>query len=907
MLNDEGILRRDGDAWQVVKAPPSAPEAMELAASESAPEWILLSRCGPALGRVLRGVQEPLELLFPGGDSTVANRLYAESPRHKVMNRLVEMTISSIVKQLPAEYGLRIIEIGAGTGGTTAGVLPLLPPDRTEYLFTDLGAAFLGRAQERFGAYEFVQYKTLDIERLPATQDVPHGVTDLVIAANVLHATTNLHSTIANVRALLRPEGKLVLLEATHDHRWVDLTFGMTDGWWRYADERSEHPLLTAREWVALLQQHGFSNVEVVEKGAMAIFVAQANPRYEVVGQDAQHPPWLLFAENRVLAERLFHELKRRGESAICVFPGETNRRIDVNSFEVRADCRQDYEKLFALYPEVRGVVLLAGASSREFNLDSAAKSHCATALTLVQALLRSYREPKGFWLVTQDAQAVVDKDSLVGVAQAGLWGMGRVIALEHPELNCTRIDVSTAMTEDNLAARLCVEFLNANVQSMREDQIALRECGRYVARLRRFSLPHVPHQFVARPDATYAVTGAFGGLGLATATWLVERGAKHLLLLGRHEPSGTVRERLEAFHAKGIHITVARADVRDRDELGAALARIDVATPLRGVFHSVGVLHDSAILQQDFASFDAVLGPKIQGAWNLYDLTKDIPLDLFVFYSAGVGLLGNRGQANHAAANTLLDAFAHYLCVHGRPAIAIDWGAWAEIGAAAELIRQNESQIAKLGLAAIAPEHGIAALDALLAQQLPPPQVAVVSIDWSRFATHQSPFFEEFSTIRPQQPAREIKAPGQAIDELLLQADPQERIDILRKHIQHTVAQTLHMKNAPPVQVGFSELGMDSLLSIEFRRRLEKELRRSLPSTIAFEYPTVETLAEYLVGEYFSSHELRETTAKMQNDSLVMATAQIDERENDAMTMALEADDDVAAKLLELEALLGD
>src|SRR5205085_5444328 len=140
------------------------------------------------------------------------------------------------VRSAPAAAPLRVLEIGAGTGGTTSFVLPALPAARTKYVFSDLSPLFLARAQERMADYPFVDYRILDIERAPDAQGFDSDGFDLVIAANVLHATRDLGETLANVRRLVRPGGELLLLEGTRPQRWIDLTFGLTDGWWRFAD-----------------------------------------------------------------------------------------------------------------------------------------------------------------------------------------------------------------------------------------------------------------------------------------------------------------------------------------------------------------------------------------------------------------------------------------------------------------------------------------------------------------------------------------------------------------------------------------------------------------------------------------------------------------------------------------------
>lgn len=908
-LADAGILRREGEVWHVLQSPPKAnsrPLELSSHAGYSAPEWLLLSRCGEALSEVLRGVQEPLELLFPGGDSTIANRLYSESLRHRVMNGLIQQAVSAVVSCLPEGRGLRIVEVGAGTGGTTAGLLPLLPPARTDYVFTDLGLSFLSQAQARFVEYPFIRYQTLDIEQAPATQGVREGQADLVIAANVLHATADLHATLSHVRALLQPGGQLVLLEATHCHHWVDLTFGLTEGWWRFADERHSHPLLTASEWRALLLQSGFASVEVIEQGGLAILLAQtpAFPSGQVARVTPSEPEnkWLLFADSQGLAERLATELRQRGEAAVSVFAGPRYQKLDAQTFELRPDCAADYEQLLAACPRVAGIVHMFGLASPalpgEVDLLSAAQPSCESVLKLVQALLRANIAPtEGLWLLTQDAQAVTDGDKMRGVAQAGLWGMGRVIALEHPELSCVRIDLASQVPSAELAARLCAELTTAAISAPREDQIALRASGRYVARLQHLAL-RPAGMLVCQSDATYLITGGLGGLGLATAAFLADRGAKQLLLIGRNPPTDAAQRQLDALAARGIHVNVAQADVSDRAQLARALLRIDPACPLRGIFHSVGVLRDGALVHQSWTRFSEVLAPKVQGAFHLHELTKTLPLDFFVLYSAGAGLLGNRGQANHAAANTLLDAFACFRRAQGLKALAIDWGPWSEIGAAAELLRKTESELKKRGLGEIAPQHGMAALEALLTSERLTAQVGVIPIDWQQLlqpGNARPPFFAEFAVERKErvEPTHAGKQAGPPpLDEQLMLATPSERAELLWTYLQESVARTLHMKSLPDPQIGFSELGMDSLLAIEFRKRIEKGLGISLPSTIAFEYPTVETLSGYVLLEIES-----------RLPQAAVPAAKVD----DAEAAAFAGDADVAEKLLKLEALLGE
>ena len=324
ILHEDGYLRRvDGDFEVAQPLPSVAPRDRLARILDEHPagraEALLLSRCGEQLAAVLRGECEPLALLFPPEGGLSAETMYRDSAAARAFNLVTAQAVKAALEQLPAGRRLRVLEIGAGTGGTTAAVLSQLPADRTDYLFTDVSAAFLTSAREKFAGHDFIEYRTLDIERDPVPQGLPAHGYDLVLAANVLHATADVRRTLGHVRQLLAPLGLLVLLEATRPQRWVDLIFGLLEGWWKFTDNalRPSHPLLPASAWQRLLHDEGFVESACLpadDAAGQAIVVARG-PTTAL--PTAVKGRWLLLADQGGSGRQLADHLTRLGGDCV--------------------------------------------------------------------------------------------------------------------------------------------------------------------------------------------------------------------------------------------------------------------------------------------------------------------------------------------------------------------------------------------------------------------------------------------------------------------------------------------------------------------------------------------------------------------------------------------------------------
>ncbi|QUQ64353.1 D-alanine--D-alanyl carrier protein ligase [Kutzneria sp. CA-103260] len=472
-LADGGILaHREDGSFRVLcdVAPDHAVHWARMVAAypDSLGELRLLNKTASHLHAVLTGTTDPLQLLFPEGDHGEAERFFQTSKAVRFHNDVVRQALERISAAATPGRTLRILEIGAGTGGLTAAVLPVLPPGRTEYVFTDISAAFTERARDRFRDFPFVEYQVLDLDRDPVDQGFqPHSF-DLVLASDVVHATPELRRTLGSLRGLLAPGGLLVLAEVMPGRIWADLTFGLTKGWWSFTDRdvRTTGPLLSADQWVELLRDGGFSEVAAVEDRtgndtAPHTVLFATGPS---IGRPASPPAppaadWAILGDDAALAAALAVRVREHGGRARIVPPGDPVDFGDLRPSHV--------------------VQLWNTGDSDAADPGAVIQDRCVELADVVRALRAvPVEQSPRFVLVSKGAHSLHGEPVRLGGTSA--WGIGMAARLELPHTRAVMIDLdATAGGDlDQLWAQLCLDD--------GEYEIALRSGERYVRRIVR-------------------------------------------------------------------------------------------------------------------------------------------------------------------------------------------------------------------------------------------------------------------------------------------------------------------------------------------------------------------------------------------------------------------------------------
>ncbi|CQR60908.1 type I polyketide synthase [Streptomyces leeuwenhoekii] len=366
-------------------------------------------------------------------------------------------------------------------------------------------------------------------------------------------------------------------------------------------------------------------------------------------------------------------------------------------------------------------------------------------------------------------------------------------------------------------------------------------------------TLPVCPEDVpVVRPDASYLITGGLGGLGLLVARWLAERGAAAVVLTSRSAPTEAARTAIDAVTSEfGTRVEVVRGDIA---EPGVADVLVQTALgtghPLRGVVHAAAVIEDATVANLTSAQMERVWRPKATGAWLLHQAVRGQELDWWVTFSSAASLLGNPGQGAYAAANAWLDEFTSWRRSHGLPTVCVNWGPWAEVG--------RGTGMAERGYAMIAPEEGIAALERVLSHDRG--RTAYTPLDLSRWlesypATGRTAFFAELAAQSTVAGPTDAHSP--ALEALREAGSPEQRQRLLEPWVIEHIAAVLRLgTDRFDANTSLVTLGLDSLMAIALRNRLQGELALDIPTTVMWTHPTASALTRYLLARLHPEHE---------------------------------------------------
>ncbi|MCX4883657.1 type I polyketide synthase [Streptomyces sp. NBC_00847] len=608
------------------------------------------------------------------------------------------------------------------------------------------------------------------------------------------------------------------------------------------------YPWQRQRHW---LPARPVSTVPGTPRHADDVDTQLAENSYELEWRTAEAPQgpeeagegtWLLVADRQGVAGRVAALLRATGADCRLLTPEEAEGPLPVDL-------------------PVRGLLHLGtldaapDARTPGAELDAALAVSCGPLLWAARSLGVTDGHPAPrLWLVTRGGAAVDGTGTTP--SHAPVWGLGRVVALEHPEMWGGSLDLDPAAADlDADAAAVVAEVLRADG----EDQVAYRGGARKVARLRAADALDPGTTVRVDADAAYLVTGGRGALGLRIARWLAGHGARHLVLTGRRplsdDPDDPAVRAVAELRDAGVAVHTPAVDVADAEGMAAVFDACGTEWPaLRGVVHAAGLFDPCAIQDMSWEQLRTVLRPKVEGTLVLDALADRAELDFFVMFSSASSVWGSALAGHYAAANYFQDVMAHDRAGRGLPALAVNWGWWA----GSDMVSpEHVGYFESMGLYVLPDRVGFTALDRLLGDGRH--QMTVAPVNWDIFrpvleAKRRRPLLELLGTATTatdtvdQELLDRLREAPAAVRRRLLE-------DRLREETAVVLGGTLLERDA-----GFFEVGMDSITSVELKTRVDAVLGVRLPATATFEHPTIAALAEYLLTEVLPPETPRTT-----------------------------------------------
>ncbi len=500
-LVKQGLLSREGSGYRTTHKFSEAADCASSLLSASLgkypghlPEALICGATCADLGPIMRGEKEAVQVLFTSGGADLLDQFYGDGLVTSPWLAAIGSAVAEAARQLPEGRGLRILEIGAGTGGLASQVLPLIERGLHSYVFSDVSAAFFPAARQKLAAYPEVEFHTFDLERPGTEQELDPGSFDIILGTNVIHAVSDVRVALRHIHGLLAPGGSLLFVDVATPHLWLNAVFGLTSGWWRFTDRdlRPHHPLLEREQWQKVLGETGFSETAsltglIRSQGGESLIGLMArkpwNAPIALAPASVETPPeksWLVFADASGLGESLAAQLRVSGMRCRVAHRGAAFKSDGEDAFTLRAEAPEDWQRLLQScageIPE--RFVFLWSLDETDPGADMLGMDglfHLTQALDIVHPAVKLHLD-----VITRGAQAV-GRDSSIALAQAPAIGLMRVIANEHNHFTCRGIDLpSEVSTRDNALV------WNELRQEDAEREVAFRGEARYVRRITR-------------------------------------------------------------------------------------------------------------------------------------------------------------------------------------------------------------------------------------------------------------------------------------------------------------------------------------------------------------------------------------------------------------------------------------
>ncbi|MEE6136674.1 type I polyketide synthase [Mycobacterium sp. 050128] len=608
---------------------------------------------------------------------------------------------------------------------------------------------------------------------------------------------------------------------------------------------------------------------------------------------------WLVLADNAGFGATLAEQMRRCGERVYTVGHQSVAALSRVDG-EYTLDPSQPEQLRQLLQTQLDREGGLAGIIDcwpLDISSETDHRLGLFAILHLVKALVDHDTVAPRLYVVTANAQPALPSDTPVA-PHAALWGLGRVIG--HQEFVKHwggLIDIDERDDQANSAVRVCEHILDGDP----EDQIALRESATLVPRLRKSStLAAKTFPTKLPPDATYIVTGGAGALGRVVATYLAERGARHIALLcrskvpprdswarvGPEDRHYAIIETIGKVERLGARVTTASVDITDVDQVKSWIANHirHGGAPVRGIFHAAGVVDDKLLVNMTEADFERVLAPKVTGTRVLHETFLEHDLEFFVMFGSAGSVIASPGQGNYAAANAYLDAFAHYRRANGLPALTIGWGPWS-VGMVKEL--KLEKLYAQRGIELITAATGTKILDRLINQKLS--AVIAFGADWARVRSglggQLPPMFSELGVTESSCADTDSTS---SIRELLAACPEADRFGLVARQVRQVVSAVfdLAVTDIAPDD-GLDDLGLDSMMAMDFRSRINALFAIDVPVLELLRGVSVNSLAARILDELapavpdrHASGDVPELTTVDEVDRLIERLSETDLRE---------------------------